>query len=178
MFGFFKNKQPAEAPIGVVSLMQIFADLTANVEEAYADVGRFSRPEISFFAMSAISVYIQAGDVPENVEQELVSQFTERALASLLVRLPPPASSDMLYSVFVTRFGEYAELISDLAGASEANRHRDAIYALMTALDSNAKVETDAAMAMMRGLKIGMPLTHAEMDVRDTVIAYQSNARP
>lgn len=178
MFGFFKNKKSAQPATGVAALMLIFEDLSAKVEAVYADVEKFSRPEISFFAMSAISVYIQAGDVPENIEQELVTQFTERALASMLVRLPPPASSDMLYSVFVTRFGEYAELIADLAGASDANHHRDANFALMSALDNNAKVEADATMAMMRGLKIGMPLTHAELDVRDAVIAYQSNARP
>ncbi|WP_156461165.1 hypothetical protein [Devosia sp. Root436] len=178
MFGLFKSKKPAEPATGVAALMQIFEDLSAKVEAAYVDVKKFSRPEISFFAMSAISVYIQAGDVPENIEQELLTQFTERALASMLVRLPPPASSDMLYSVFVTRFGEYAELIAHLAGASEANHHRDAVFALMSALDKNAKVEADAVMAMMRGLKIGMPLTHAELNVRDAVIAYQSHARP
>lgn len=178
MFGLFKSKKTADVPGVVATLMQIFERMSAQVEEVYSDAERFSRPEISFFAMSAVSVYIQAGDVPEDIEQDLVNQFTERALASMLLRLPPPASSDMIYSVFVTRFGQYAELVADLASASEANPHRDAIYALVTALDANAKVEADAVMAMLRGLKIGMTLTQAELDVRDTVIAYQSHARP
>jgi hypothetical protein len=117
MFGLFKKKTTNDTK--VVELLGAFEVLSHHADEMYMDVGRHNPAEVRFFTMSAISVYIQSyGDLPEPEMQRIVGQFTQQAVASLILKMPQ-ASYDLVHNAFVDRFQLYADLIVELSNADE-----------------------------------------------------------
>lgn len=169
MFGLFKKKANSEGKIA--ELLGAFESLSSHADEMYSDVGHYNPAEVRFFTMSAISVYLQSyGNLAEAEMQTVVGQFTEQAIASLILKMPK-ASYDMLHDAFVDRFSVYADMIVDLSNADDQPALQSALLNLMTTLDQNARVERDAFEPMLQGMKIVLPMTEAAASVRDALQA-------
>jgi hypothetical protein len=173
MFKIFKKKDTSSsgADPRIVKLLELFDGLSNEVTQRYSTFERHNPVELRFFTMSAVSVCIQAyGKLPEDEMRATVNTFTDQAIATLILKMPR-ADFSLLHNAFLDRFGNYCNLIVDVANAQTNSELQDTTFALMTTMDAYLGVERGSFDAALSGVSLASALTEFAGNVRNVFVS-------